>query len=279
MEGDPKETDELRKNMIDSSSVGSFYPVTRQYTAGLNLRSMFGKNGYSILTLYASGAISDVDVREEFAVRRRGSNGEVLSSDIINTVNSFSNHGVESFVGLKYDLFYRLHPAHELSVGGQIQTASLWKNDVYVAPDSSRFDLNRDGVFETGPIVFPGWVYHDRQSFGDASKYYLYASDRMEITPRLFLTLGVRYDHFTYSGQGSFSPRASLVYQIVPSLTSLTFSLGRYYQTHPFPFYGDGRQLGYNKNLANMLADHYVAGFEHILDRGLKLSIEGYFKK
>jgi hypothetical protein len=279
MEGDPEETDELRKNMIDSSSVGSLYPVTRQYTAGLNLRSMFGKQGYSILTLYTSGTIADVDVREEFAVRRRGSNGEVLSSSIVNTVNSFSNHAVESFAGLKYDVFYRLHPLHELSVGGQIQTASLWKNDVYVAPDTSRFDLNRDGVYETGPIAYPGWVYHDRQGFGEASKYYLYASDRMELTPRFFLTLGVRYDHFTYSAQGSFSPRVSLVYQLVPALTSVTFSLGRYYQTHPFPFYGDGRQLGYNKSLANMMADHYVLGFEHILDRGLKLSIEGYYKK
>ena len=279
MEGDPKEADELRKNMVDSSSVGSLYPVSRQYTAGVNLRSILGKNGYSLLTLYTSGTTSDVDVREEFAVRKRGSHGEVLSSSIINTVTSFSNHAVESFAGLKYDLFYRLHPRHELSAGAQIQTASLWKNDVYVAPDSARYDLNRDGRFETGPIVNPGWVYHDRQGFGNASKYYLYASDRMEVTPRFLLTLGVRYDHFTYSGQGSFSPRASLVYQIVPSLMSLTFSLGRYYQTHPFPFYGDGRQIGYNKNLANMLADHYVLGFEHVLDRGLKLSIEGYYKK
>ncbi len=279
MKGDPEETDDLRRNMIDSSSVESFYPVTRQYTVGLNLRSIFGKNGYSNLTLYSSGTTTDVDVREDFAVRQRGSDGEVHSSQIINTVRSFSNHAAESFVGLKYDLFYRVHARHELSVGAQIQTALLWKNDVYAAPDSSRYDLNRDGSFETGPVVSPGWIYHDRQGFGNASKYYVYASDRMELIPSLFLTLGLRYDHFTYSGQGSFSPRASIVYQIVPSLTSMTFSLGRYYQTQPLPYYGDGRQLGYNKNLANMLADHYVLGLEHILDRGLKLSVEGYYKK
>ncbi|HCA82129.1 MAG TPA: hypothetical protein DEP53_20560 [Bacteroidetes bacterium] len=277
--GDPKETDDLRKNMIDSSSVGSLYPVTRQYTAGMNLRSLLGRNGYSILTLYTSGTTTDIDVREEFAVRQRGSKGEVLSSNIINTGNSYSNHAAESFAGLKYDLFYRLHPRHEVSVGAQISTATLWRNDVYVAPDSTRYDLDRDGLYETGPVVDPGWIYHDRQGFGDVSKYYFYASDRMEVTPRFSLMLGLRYDHFTYSGQGSFSPRMSLKYQIVPALTSVTFSLGRYYQTHPFPFYGDGRQIGYNKNLANMLADHYVLGFEHILDRGLKLSIEGYYKK
>ena len=279
LQGDPKEADDLRKNTIDSSSVESLYPITRQYTVGMNLRSLWGKNGYSVLTLYSSGTTTDVDVREDFAVRQRGAAGEVLSSRIINSVNTFNDHSVESFVGLKYELFYRVHPRHELSVGAQIQTARLWKNDVYVAPDSTRYDLNHDGYHETGPVVTPGWIYHDRQGFGDASKYYLYASDRYEAATRLFLTLGLRYDHFTYSGQGSVSPRASIVYQIVPSLTTATFSMGRYYQTHPFPYYGDGRQLGYNRNLANMVADHYVLGFEHILDRGLKLSIEAYYKK
>jgi hypothetical protein len=279
LQGDPKEADDLRKNTIDSSSVESLYPITRQYTVGMNLRSLWGKNGYSVLTFYSSGTTTDVDVREDFAVRQRGAAGEVLSSRIINSVNTFNNHSVESFVGLKYELFYRVHPRHELSVGAQIQTARLWKNDVYVAPDSTRYDLNHDGYHETGPVVTPGWIYHDRQGFGDASKYYLYASDRYEAATRLFLTLGLRYDHFTYSGQGSVSPRASIVYQIVPSLTTATFSMGRYYQTHPFPYYGDGRQLGYNRNLANMVADHYVLGFEHILDRGLKLSIEAYYKK
>jgi hypothetical protein len=279
LQGDPKEADDLRKNTIDSSSVESLYPITRQYTVGMNLRSLWGKNGYSVLTLYSSGTTTDVDVREDFAVRQRGAAGEVLSSRIINSVNTFNDHSVESFVGLKYELFYRVHPRHELSVGAQIQTARLWKNDVYVAPDSTRYDLNHDGYHETGPVVTPGWIYHDRQGFGDASKYYLYASDRYEAATRLFLTLGLRYDHFTYSGQGSVSPRASIVYQIIPSLTTATFSMGRYYQTHPFPYYGDGRQLGYNRNLANMVADHYVLGFEHILDRGLKLSIEAYYKK
>jgi len=279
LEGDPQAEDDLRKNTIDSSSVESMYPVTKQYTVGVTLRSLLGKNGYSSATVYSSGTTSDVDVRNDFAVRRRGASGEVLASSILNTMNIFSNHSVESFLGARFELFYRLQPHHELSLGAQFQTARLWKNDVYVASDTSRFDLNRDGVFETGPVKTPGWVFHDRQGFGRASKYFFYASDRVEAAPGLFLTLGLRYDHFTYSGQGSFSPRASIAYQIVPGLTTVTFSTGRYSQTHPFPFYGDGRQIGYNNRLANMYADHYVAGFEHILDRGLKLSIEAYFKQ
>jgi len=276
--GDPKEKDELRKNIVDSSSVESFSPVTKQHAVGLSLRSLWGKNGYSVLTLYSSGTTADVDMWEDFAARVRGPEGEVLSSTILNTRKTFHNHAVEAFLGLKYEMFYQVHPQHELSLGGQIQTSRKWKNDLFVAGDTSRFDLDRDGTFETGLILIPNWVFTQNLGFGDASKYFVYLSDRIKIAPRALLTLGLRYDHFTYSGQGSLSPRASLSYQVIPSVTTVTFALGRYYQTHPFPLYSDRRNLGLNRSLTNMRADHLVLGLEHILDLGLKLNLEGYYK-
>jgi hypothetical protein len=277
-EGDPNEKDELRKNTIDSSSVENFYPVTKQYALGLSLRSLFGKEGFSVLTMYSSGTSSDVEVQEDFAVRVRDASGDVFSSKIINSRSVFYNHSVERFVGAKYELFYQIHPQHELSLGAQIQTTLRWHNDVFVAPDTSRFDLNRDGIFEAGPVIVPTSRQDEELDFGDVSKYFLYVSDRFRIAPGVSLTLGLRYDHFTYSGQGSLSPRASVSYQIIPSVTTATFAVGRYYQTHPFPYYGDRRNLGLNRQLPNMRADHYVLGFEHILDRGLKLSADAYYK-
>ena len=277
-EGDPKEKDELRKNTIDSSSVESLNPITKQYAVGLSLKSLWGKDGYSVLTLYSSGTSTDVDVQEDFAVRARGAEGDVLFSQIINSRKIFHNHAVESFVGLNYELFYQIHPQHELSIGGQIQTARAWKNDVFLASDTARFDLDRNGTYETGPVVVPNWVFNQQMGFGDASKYFVYASDRIRMSSRFFLTLGLRYDHFTYSAQGTVSPRASLSYQIIPAVTTLTLALGRYYQTHPLPLYSDRRNLGYNHFLANMQADHYVLGLEHVLDRGLKFSLEAYYK-
>jgi len=75
---------------------------------------------------------------------------------------------------------------------------------VFVAGDTSRFDLDRDGTFETGPIPVPNWVFTQNFGFGDASKYFVYLSDRMKIAPRALLILGLRYDHFIYSAIDTF---------------------------------------------------------------------------
>ncbi len=278
IEGDPKSKDEQRKNMLDSSSVGVMSPVSKQYAVGLGLRSLFGKEGYSMLTLYSSGASSDIDVREDFAVRQRDQNGEAQSYNILNSRNIFSNHSIESFAGIKYELFYQINDKHALSSGIQFQTSQKWRNDVSMGADTTRYDLNHDGYYETGPIVVPEGHFYQSLGFGDASNYFAYASDKYSITPQLGLTLGLRYDHFTYAGKGSLTPRASISYQLVPSISTLTFAVGEYSQTHPMPFYGDRQQIGYNHYLDYMKATHYVLGFENILDQGLKLNIETYYK-
>ncbi|MBI5463466.1 MAG: TonB-dependent receptor [Ignavibacteriales bacterium] len=278
IEGDPKEADEERKNLIDSSSVTSLSPITKQYAAGVSLRSLWGKEGYSVLTLYSVGTTLDQDIRENFTRRVRGGEGEVLDYKILNSRIVFSNHASESFAAAKYELFYQIHPQHELSAGAQIQTSQKWENDVYLVSDTLRYDLDRNGTYETGPVVIPPYSFRQQLGFGDASKYFLFVEDKWKITPQLKLTFGLRYDHFTYSGKGSPSPRASMSYQIVPSTSTVTFALGQYVQTQPFPYYGDRRNIGYNRRLDNLKANHYVLGYEHILNRGLKLSVEMYYK-
>ncbi|PIU45252.1 MAG: hypothetical protein COS95_04675 [Ignavibacteriales bacterium CG07_land_8_20_14_0_80_59_12] len=279
IEGDPKEKDELRKNITDSSSVERIYPFNKQYVAGLNWQSLWGKKGFSVLTLYTVGSTYNVDVHSDFTRRVRGSSGEVLEYTKLNTIPIFLNHSSESFLAARYDVFYQLHPKHELSLGGQIQTSRLWKNSVWVHADTSHYDFDQDRIFEAGPIIIPEGKFEQTIKFGEESKYFLYASDKFRIAPKLALTFGLRYDHFTYPGKGSFSPRLSFAYQLFPPTTTLTLAAGRYRQTHPFPFYGDRLQIGYNKHLDYMYADHAVLSFEHILADGLKLNIEGYYKK
>ena len=279
LEGDVAETDGQRRNTVDSSSVQTLYPVTKQYAAGVGIRTLMGKEGYSVLTLYASGTSSDVDVREDLAVRVRGSSGEVLSHRILGTRNVFSNHALEAFLGAKYELFYQVLPAHALSAGAQIQTAQKWRDDAFVAADTARYDLDGSGAYATGPIVSPEWLIHQDLAFGYASKYFAYASDRFSVTPRLSLTAGLRYDHFTYSGAGNISPRASISYQVVPSASTVTLAAGEYCQSQPFPYYADKRLVGYNKNLDNIRATHYVLGYEQIFEHGLKASLETYYKR
>ncbi len=279
IEGDPKSKDEARKNMLDSSSVWVMSPVSKQYAVGLGLRSLFGKEGYSMFTLYSSGASSDIDVREDFAVRQRDENGEAQSYTIMNTQNVFSNHSLESFAGMKYEVFYQLNAKHSLSTGLQFQTSQRWYNDVTMGADTTRYDLDRDGTFETGPVLVPEGSFHQSLGFGDASNYYAYVSDKYAVTPELGIILGLRYDHFNYAGRGSLTPRASISYQLIPSISTLTLSTGVYSQTQPLPYYGDRRQIGYNHDLDYMYATHYVLGYEHILDLGLKMNIETYYKQ
>lgn len=279
IEGDPKEEDDLRRNVIDSSSVERIYPHTKQYAGGLNLQTLCGKNGYSVATLYAVGTTTDVAVFSDFSRRVRGAQGEVLEYTKLNSRPTFVNKGKEAFLGLKYELFYQPHQQHELSLGGQIQTANIWKNDVWLEGDTSRYDLNRDGIFETGPVLVPPFRWVQEVGFATESKYFLYASDKFKVTPQLSVTLGLRYDYFTYPGVGNLSPRASFSYELLPQLSTLTLAVGRYTQTQPFPYYSDRRQLNYNKHLANMIADHVVLGFDRILDDGLKLSVEAYYKR
>jgi len=279
IDGDPKGTDPLRKNTIDSSSVDILYPRTRQYAAGLNLRSLYGADGYSLLTLYASGTNSNVDITRNFDVRPRGPAGEVLSTTTLSATNVFTNDYVDGFVGAKFDLLYRVHPQHEISAGAQFLTTSNWRNNVFVAADTARYDLDRSGMFATGPVVVPAGMTSQNFRFGEVSKYYMYASDRVAVTPSVSLTAGVRYDFFTYAGRGSLSPRGSISWEAVPSSSTITFALGEYYQTQPLPYYWDQRDIGYNRSLTDMKADHYVLGADQILGRGLRLRLETYYKK
>jgi len=59
----------------------------------------------------------------------------------------------------------------------------------------------------------------------------------------------------------------------------LSLSAGEYWQTQPLPNYSDTRNVGYNKNLENSKSQHVVLGLQHILDEGVKMSVEAYYKK
>lgn len=279
IEGDPKDEDELRRNVVDSSSVERAYPRNRQFATGLNLQTLMGRKGYGVATLYAFGSLQDVDVYSDFSRRVRGPEGEVLEYTPLSSRRVFTNTARESFIAAKYELAYQAADRHELSLGLQVQTALRWKNTVFVEGDTTRYDLNADGLFETGPVLVPVWRFDQGLHFAQASKYFLYASDRFRITPDLVLTFGLRYDHFTYSGSGNISPRASLSYELVPRRMTLTLAGGWYPQTHPLPYYSDRRQLDYNRGLRNMIATHIVLGLEQVLDDGLKVSLEAYTKR
>ncbi len=275
--GNPEAQDELRANRTDSISVEHVFPFNRQYVGGLNYLRTYGNKGYGVWTLYAVGNEYEVEVNSDFARQERGSSGEVLNYDILSSRPVFNNNSDESFMAAKYNLVYNIAPRHELSAGGQWLTVTQWKNNVWISPDTLRYDLNGDGTYETGPVVIPEGSIRQTLNFGDASKLYAYVSDKMQVSKRLSGTVGARFDYFSYSRAYNLSPRLSVTYQIT-SGSSLTFAGGRYHQTHPLINYGDRREIGYNKKLDNMYADHAILGFEKTLKPGLRVSAEAYVK-
>lgn len=278
IEGDPKKTDEQRADRIDSSAVDDIASRSRQYAVGLNLKSLWGKEGYSVLSLYASGTISKVRVLENFTRGVYGSGGEVLSYTKLNAREVFNSSSDEQYVAARYDIFYQVHPQHDLMIGGQIQTTNRWKNEARYYSDTTRYFMQALGTW-TGPITFPNGLIENSMGLGDASKLYVYLTDKYRISPRFNVTLGLRYDYFSYSKQGQLSPRLSVSYEVLPPLTTISLAGGEYWQSQPFPYYSDNRNIGYNKYLPNSKATHLVLSLQHIVDDGIKLSVEAYYKK
>ena len=278
IEGDPKKTDVGRAGSIDSSAVEDITAHSRQYAMGLNLKSLWGKEGYSVLSLYAAGNMYNQTMLENFTRRVFGSSGEVLDYVKLSTSEQLNNNSNEEYVAAHFDAFYQIHPQHGISFGAQIQTSSHWKDEARVHGDTTRYYVPQMHTW-TAPVTLGNGTLGTDQGFGDASKLYAYVSDKYHILSRLNLTFGLRYDYFTYSAQGQVSPRASLTYELLPPTTTISLATGEYWQTQPFPFYGDRHNIGYNKNLPDSKATHAVLSFQHILDDGIKLSLEAYYKR
>lgn len=278
-EGDPKKDSDYLKSVTDSSAINTTNFRSQQYAYGVTLRSLWGNKGYSNFTLATIGNNYNISVHREYTERQFDANGHVDNYRILNSFPHFGERADQSFVSAKFDYYFPPYRGHEVSLGGQIQSVQKWTTDVYVQADTSRYDLNGDGVFETGPIVRPEGSFQQQIKFGNANRSYGYLSDDFHITHELKVTVGVRYDYFSYTRQGNISPRLNLEYQLVPRTTKLKFAVGEYYQTQPFPEYGDRNNVGYNIRLKNIHARNFAAGIESIIGEGLKYSIEGYYKK
>jgi hypothetical protein len=277
IEGDPKIEKTYLAGKTDSSGIEFVDVHSKQYVLGVNLKSLWGKDGYSVLSLYTNGTQNNTDVREDFIKHTYGSKGEVVNYKTLNSRDVFNDHSDAALYSLKYDIFYRVHPKHELMMGGQIQTTNHWNGMTAFGADTIRYDRNRDGRMDTIVTTYPGNIGTDLK-FGDASRMYAYISDKYHITPELYITLGLRSDYFSYSKQGQISPRGCIAYEFLPT-TILSLALGQYWQEQPLPYYSDYRSIGYNKQLANAEADHVVFGLQHIMDDGIKLSMETYYKR
>jgi hypothetical protein len=125
IEGDPKEKNGQKAGITDSSSVQNVDVHTYQYAVGASLKSLWGTDGFSVLTLYSFGNRYNVDVTNDFTRRSYGNIGRVTNSTLLNSRAAFDENNYESVAAARYDVVYRIFESHELSAGAQYQTT--WK--------------------------------------------------------------------------------------------------------------------------------------------------------
>lgn len=121
--------------------------------------------------------------------------------------------------------------------------------------------------------ISPDAPYDDIETNYESHRHALFLETRLNISDRLFLTGGARFDYESTSETLNFDPRTSAVYKISES-SSFKLSFGIYHQ-YPAPSYYD-ETIG-NPGLASMNARHYIVGYEFNNDDVL-FRLEGYYK-
>ena len=159
--GDPKESNSQKAGITDSSGVDNVDDHSKQYVLGMNIKQLWGKDGYSVLTLYTVGTQNNVDEQENFMKRTYDNFGNVMFDSTINQRPVYNSHDNEAFIALKYDMYYKIHPQHELSLGAQIQTTDHWEGLTTYSGTTTRYDLNNNGVWTASYYTPDGYIKND----------------------------------------------------------------------------------------------------------------------
>lgn len=112
----------------------------------------------------------------------------------------------------------------------------------------------------------------------DGESYAAYLSDRLRITDRLIVDIGVRWDRQTFlpaDGDDQFSPRSGVLYRLGAD-TDLRVSFGRFFQSERLA------DLQVEDGVAEFApaqnAAHSIVGVEHRFGGGLALRVEAFEK-
>jgi hypothetical protein len=235
--------DRIKIEEFDDPFVG-YYKVNnrqREYVAGISLKSLWGKKGYSIFSLSRSlnKFFHDVDDND----------GKVYKGD-----------SYEAEETLKFDLEYSLNPKTQIASGLS-----------YKRLKSSYDIFLRGGYGPYGLYQPPKDIQLDLISSKMAA--YLQLSHRFH--PKIKGTFGIRGDYFDYVEKFSLSPRLGLSYQI-SSLHTLNFSYGLYFQSPEYIWLVAHPE---NSTLDILHAQHLILGWEYLIKKDLKLSIEVFDKR
>src|SRR5215472_12384859 len=215
---------------------------------GVNWQHIFGDNAIGLL------GVSYSDARPDFTV------GDLLKAG---TPLMYVDHSREGETTLKYDLTFEKVPLFgTVQAGGILKRVNL--NYQVAAP------AGLNSPYSPTPDVNPFQLNSAFSAYQPGA----YVQATRDITLRLNITLGGRFDDYDYIRQSRFSPRAAVTYRL-PHHLVWSGSYGRYFQQAPFLFVSAFPQ---NRNLLPLSATHFVTGLAYVPNAQSKFSVELYRK-
>jgi hypothetical protein len=225
----------------------------KQYVAGATLRTIWGKNGYSKLT-----------VSHVFG------NWNYLVWDEDDYVY-VKDDSYESENTIKFDLDYKLPRNIDLSTGINLKSVRF-NHDTWYDSDTIFVYNYPANPEEISSILFsyPEWRVKKDITSTKLSSYF-HANIPYS---RLNLNFGIRYNYFDFTGRDNFSPRIGLSYMLTDK-SSLNLAYGSHYQA---PDYLNLTANPENKSLNHKNTSSIVAGIEHYFAGDFKGSLEFFYK-
>jgi outer membrane receptor protein involved in Fe transport len=169
----------------------------------------------------------------------------------------------------KTDLEYDVSDKVLLKFGGELERS----NAEYIY---SYRDYIAEYNFDSGYYYALLTDSLETQFNASSSKFGAYSSLRWRLTEPFVTEIGLRYDDISNTEDKIVSPRLSAVYQS-DEVTSLRAAWGVYYQPEGIDEVAVGdREKEY---FPAEKAEHFVLGYEHEFDSGIRMRVEAYRKK
>ena len=238
---------------------------TRQYMAGINLRTFWHPRLYSIFSVSHTYNHFHTKVWDRRLAGFRTVDNDFESKEQVLKQVYYTNQSVEEVSHFKSDWTWSLPNHDALSFGTYIKILQFDHDITYHPIYEDRPDLYGQNP---SPILI-SMNQEPTQKFGSYLNY------KLDLGRRVIINTGVRYDEFKLLKDRNISPRLSLSFNATHRLT-LNAGAGRYYQSPEF-IYISGNPNNRN-TLKEIGADHLVAGFDYLLTENTRFTCEGYYK-
>lgn len=231
--------------MKSSTDTGKYNYLTRDdygTAFGVNWRYLLSPRAYSLTTLSYSGNGWNT-------LRGTETQRDLIGEDILE--NSYT---------LKNEITYQIKSNLDIKGGVHIRFLES-KHTTWKPADTTRLGQ----IIPASSISFLPEV---------SNKPSVFLQSTWSPWVQLSLSAGARYDYFSFTKEGTFSPRISASYHLTDK-TTLNTAYGKYYQT-PASY-----QIAldpFNQQLRSSYATHYIFGVEQLLRDDIRATVEVYHK-